>query len=106
MIVRVREMSIAVEDVDDLTRLKVVSEVSEPGMVGDALEAHGMGRLRPGDDEVLLNVAELHRRARDVAAGDGWTQAWEAMITGATRAGWITDDGESVRAHVEFVRRP
>ena len=45
-------------------------------------------------------MAELRRRAAAEGVPADWAQRWDDMITYATRHGWLSPDGTTVRAHI------
>jgi hypothetical protein len=64
-----------------------------------ALADSRAGRMT-GDD-ALITVAAV----RDLAAGtvdDRWEGDFSAMLDYARGRGWVTEDGEAIRAHVEW----
>jgi hypothetical protein len=50
---------------------------------------------------VLLDVAALHAAAQPRAAGPEWQAQWDRMIASARSQGWLSEDGATVRVHVE-----
>lgn len=67
---------------------------------GTALAAAGVGAAIPGDDEVLVSIEWV--RARVLAAGvpDG-EQQLDGMLAYAKTKGWVDENSQSIRAHVE-----
>ena len=67
------------------------------------LAEHEAGEVLPGAAHVMIPVATLRR----LAAGrvpEGWDADFEAMLTFARSKGWLSDDGDAVRAHLERER--
>ena len=89
----------SISEPDDCRRLHVATDLP-PADVDAALRGTGIGRLGDTGD-ALLDVAELHSRARAVATAQSWDADWTAMIGYATTKGWVSDDGATVTAHVE-----
>jgi hypothetical protein len=59
----------------------------------------------PSDDgaAVWLDAAELKSAAQASFAGsapEGWNEGFDAMIEYARTKGWLSEDGNAVRAHV------
>jgi hypothetical protein len=104
MIVQVTPAGVSVHDADDCTRLSVDTALAGAELEA-ALRAHGAGEraggAHGGGDDLLLDVAALHERARAAASAPDWESRWTAMIDYATRKGWLSADGTAVRAHVE-----
>jgi hypothetical protein len=99
VIVQLHAGSVSIEEPDDCRRLHVATDLP-PADVDAALRFAGIGRLAETGD-ALLDVAELHSRARAVATAESWDADWTAMIGYATTKGWVGDDGRTVTAHVE-----
>lgn len=73
------------------------------GQLSAALAEHDAGELIDGGAHVMVPVATLRR----LAAGrvpEGWDADFDAMLTKARERGWLSDDGETVRAHLERER--
>lgn len=70
---------------------------------GDALDqalaAASVGRTE--GNEVLVTVAAVRRLAAG-SVGDGWESDLRAMLDYARSRGWLTEDGQWIRAHVEW----
>jgi hypothetical protein len=74
-----------------------------PERIAAVLAEHGGGELTDDRAHVLVPVATLRR----LAAGqvpEGWDAEFEAMLAKAREHGWLSDDGETVRAHLERER--
>ncbi len=76
-------------------------------LTGDKLAAvlaeHDAGELLPDGNHVMIPVATLRR----LAAGrvpEGWDADFDTMIDYARGKGWLSEDGEAVRAHLERLR--
>jgi hypothetical protein len=85
---------------DDCTRFHVaVQGHGHAPAVDDALQSSGAGWL-DGEGSAFVRV----ERVRDLAAGqvgDGWPARFAAMLDFARDKGWLSSDGEAIRAHVE-----
>ena len=93
------EVSLA--EPDDCGRFHVaVRGHSHAPAVDDALQSSGTGWL-DGDGNAYVRV----ERVRDLAGGrvdDDWPERFEAMLRFAGDKGWLSDDGEAIRAHLEW----
>lgn len=85
---------------DDCTRFDVVVHGSaDLGELDRVLVAASVGRTE-GDD-ALVTVAAVRRLAAGSVAG-GWEADFVAMLDYARGRGWLTDEGQSIQAHVEW----
>jgi hypothetical protein len=67
------------------------------------LADHDAGELLVDGAHVMIPVATLRR----LAAGrvpEGWDADFDVMIAHARSRGWLSEDGSSVRAHLERER--
>lgn len=102
MIILLDASTCTVSEADVLTDLRVVTGAAGPEALGRAVRGSGLGALAPGDGtHVLLDVDALRSLARTSATLEDWDGRFDAMIAYAGRQGWLSDDGRSVRAHVE-----
>jgi hypothetical protein len=89
---------VRVVDVDDLSRLHLaLGEVTDEE-ADQALRAAGLGRLEDAENGVLDTEA---LRAAAGGGGGDWDARFADMVERARGAGWVTDDGASLRVHVE-----
>ena len=51
--------------------------------------------------DALVTVAAVRRLAAG-SVGEGWESDLRAMLDYARSRGWLTEDGQSIRAHVEW----
>jgi hypothetical protein len=65
-----------------------------------ALRANDVGSV-DGDGEAMVRVDAVRRLAGG-AAGETWEADFAAMLDYARSKGWLSDDGASIRAHVEW----
>ncbi|HLX89933.1 MAG TPA: hypothetical protein VKR22_15920 [Acidimicrobiales bacterium] len=92
---------VSLAEPDDCRRFHV--EVEGQGhapAVDDALQSTGTGWL-DGDGGAFVRVD----RVRDLAAGrvgDDWPIRFAGMLDFARDKGWLSDDGEAIRAHLEW----
>jgi hypothetical protein len=94
MIVRVTaDRSVVLDEPGLLTRLHV--EAATGVEVGPALAAAGAGGSLDGD-HVEIDLAWL----RAAAAGHASVADLDALVGYAASRGWVSADGERVRAHV------
>ena len=89
-----------VVDIDDLGRLHLaLGEVTDEE-ASEVLERSGLGRIQDGDT-AFLDAAALRAAAEPRATAPDWSTRWDAMIAGARSKGWVSEDGASIRVHVE-----
>lgn len=92
---------VSLVDPDDCTRFHVaVHGYGHAPAVDDALQSSGAGWL-DGEGSVFVHVD----RVRDLAAGrtgDTWAERFDGMLGYARDKGWLSDDGEAIRAHLEW----
>ncbi|MHB8682359.1 MAG: hypothetical protein ACYDA2_09745 [Acidimicrobiales bacterium] len=93
--------AVSLAEPDDCTRFHVaVHGNGHAAAVDDALQATGTGWL-DGDGNAFVRV----ERVRDLAAGqvaDDWPSRFTGMLDFARTKGWLSDDGEAIRAHLEW----
>jgi hypothetical protein len=65
-----------------------------------ALRSNGVGSV-DGDGEALVRVDAVRSMAAG-AVGGTWEDDFAAMLDYARSKGWLSDDGSSIRAHVEW----
>jgi hypothetical protein len=90
---------VEVKDVDDLARLHVAVGAVTDEEADAALRTAGLGRLE--DDTAWLDVAALRAAAEPQSTADSWGRAWEGMVEQARAKGWASEDGASLKAHLE-----
>lgn len=74
-----------------------------PHRLAAVLAEHDAGELLPDLNHVMIPVATLRR----LAAGrvpEGWEADFEGMLAKARERGWLDEDGDRVRAHLERER--
>jgi hypothetical protein len=90
----------ALEQPDDCTRFDVVvSGTGDDDALGRALVGASVGRTE--GSEALVSVAAVRQMASG-AVGASWEADFLAMLDYAQGQGWLTDDGEEIRAHVQW----
>lgn len=99
MIVRLGADGAVVQDADDCGRLRLETDLDADG-VRTVLAATGTGEPID-DDHAWLDLGVLRSRAQLVASAPDWAQDWAAMTAFAQRKGWLSEDGRSVRVHIE-----
>jgi hypothetical protein len=65
-----------------------------------ALRSSAVGTV-DGDGEALVDVAAVRRLAAG-SVGETWEGDFTAMLDYARSKGWLSEDGASIRAHVEW----
>jgi hypothetical protein len=92
--------TVVLEEPADCGRFHVAVRGSADALALDeALRAQGVGSV-DGDGEALVRVDAVRRLAAG-AVDDTWEPAFAAMLDYAGSKGWLSDDGASIRAHVE-----
>jgi hypothetical protein len=86
--------------VDDLAHLHLAVGALTTEEVDEALRAAGLGRMAD-DDTGLLDVAALRAATEPSATTPNWGQQWDGMVELARSKGWMSEDGATLRAHVE-----
>ena len=72
----------------------------DAAMLDRALRSDDVGSI-DGDGEAMVRV-EAVRRLASGAVGETWNADFAAMLEYARSKGWLSDDGSSIRAHVEW----
>jgi hypothetical protein len=89
-----------VVDVDNLTSLHLaLGEVTDEEAT-EVLERAGLGRFQDADT-AYLDTAALRAAAEPRVSAADWSARWDAMIAHARSEGRLSDDGASVRVHIE-----
>ena len=91
---------VRVVDTDDLTRLHLALGQVTDEEADRALRDAGLGRLDDADTGTL-DTAALRAAAEPDADVAGWAQRFDAMVDAARERGWVSDDGATLRVHVE-----
>lgn len=99
MIVEITTDGMKVVEVEDCSRLHVSTTLPRY-QIDETLRSCDGGRLA-SDSQALLDLKALHTRARAVAQAPDWEQRWQAMVNYAREKGWLTPDGQELRAHLE-----
>lgn len=74
-----------------------------PDRLAALLEEHDAGEVTPDGAHVMIPVSTLRR----MAAGrvpDGWDADFEGMLVKARERGFLNEEGDAVRAHLERER--
>ena len=92
---------VALEEPADCGRFHVAVRGRGDAVALDAaLRADAVGSV-DGDGEALVDVAAVRRLAAG-AVGETWESDFAAMLDYARSKGWLSEDGASIRAHVEW----
>lgn len=96
--IHLRNGSHEVREADDLKRLSVLAE---PG-TDIAASLGELGSPDPDGAHVWLLVDALRSAAAATVTDDvdAWRAGFDGMIAYATKSGWTSPDGASVRAHL------
>jgi hypothetical protein len=106
---RAEPVSVVLEDPADCGRFHVavrgeddaaVSGAGDAVALDHALRSKSVGNL-DGDGEALVLVDAVRRMAAG-SVGDTWDDDFAAMLRYAGSKGWLSEDGASIRAHVEW----
>ena len=91
---------VTLADPDDCTRFHVsVRGPGDEAGVDDALRSTGTGWLHDGAAFVRVE------RVQELAAAqvpDDWRERFGSMLEFAAGKGWMSDDGQAIRAHLEW----
>ncbi|MER5671576.1 hypothetical protein [Pseudonocardia alni] len=68
--------------------------------LADTVRRTGLGEVADDGGHVLVRVDAV-RRLAEGRVGPGWEDDLAGMLGYARGKGWLSDDGEAVRAHVE-----
>ncbi len=106
---RAEPAAVVLEDPADCGRFHVAVRGAADAMAGAAGDAVALDRaLRSdavgsldGDGEALVLVDAVRRLAAG-SVGDTWDDDFAAMLRYAGSKGWLSEDGASIRAHVEW----
>jgi hypothetical protein len=74
-----------------------------PDRIAAVLSEHDAGELLPDGAHIMIPVATL-RRLADGRVPDGWDAELDSMLARARDLGWLSEDGDAVRAHLERER--
>ena len=92
--------AVGLDDPGDCGRFHVtVRGDGDSAALDRALRAADVGEV-DGDGEALVRVAAVRRLAAG-SVGASWGEDFAAMLEYARSKGWLSDDGTSIRAHVE-----
>ena len=93
--------TVALEDAADCGRFHVAARgAGDAAVLDTALRANGVGTV-DGDGEALVEVDSVRRLAAG-SVGETWEADFAAMLDYAGSKGWLSEDGASIRAHVEW----
>jgi hypothetical protein len=92
--------TVALSEPADCGRFHVaVRGRGDAATLDQALRANDVGSV-DGDGEAMVRVDAVRRLAG--AVGETWDDDFAAMLDYARSKGWLSDDGASIRAHVEW----
>jgi hypothetical protein len=87
----------SVVDVENLRELAVRAHGADIEGISAALQANSLGSVE--GDHAWLEVERLRRSGP--ADLSQWSEGFDGMISYARKQGWLSEDGSSVRAHLE-----
>ncbi|GAB3196602.1 hypothetical protein GCM10027261_19690 [Geodermatophilus arenarius] len=91
---------VRVVDTDDLSKLQLALGQVTDEEADEVLREAGLGRLRD-DGTGLLDTAALRAAAEPDADVADWGERFDRMVEQARDRGWVSDDGATLRVHVE-----
>ena len=93
--------TVALEEPADCGRFHVAVRGSgDASALDEALRTNAVGEI-DGDGEALVRVDAVRRLASG-SVDDTWEGDFTAMLGYARSKGWLSDDGATIRAHVEW----
>jgi hypothetical protein len=93
--------TVVLEEPADCGRFHVTARGGgDVGTLDTALRSTAVGTV-DGDGEALVDVDAVRRLAAG-SVGETWETDFAAMLGYARSKGWLTKDGASIRAHVEW----
>jgi hypothetical protein len=93
--------TVALEDAADCGRFHVTARGGgDAATLDTALRSNAVGTV-DGDGEALVDVDAVRRMAAG-SVGGTWEADFAAMLDYARSKGWLSEDGASIRAHVEW----
>jgi len=98
---RTEPATVALEDPAECGRFHVTARgAGDAAGLDSALRANAVGNI-DGDGEAMVRV-EAVRRLASGSVGEQWEGEFRAMLDYARSKGWLSEDGTSIRAHVEW----
>jgi hypothetical protein len=76
----------------------VVQGAAEARRLDEALGA--LGHEQPGGGHAWLRIDGLRGLAGELSGDPSWSEGFDAMVAYAGTKGWLSSDGEEIRAHV------
>jgi hypothetical protein len=89
-----------VVDIDDLSSLHLALGQVTDEEAAEVLERAGLGRFQDAET-AFLDAAALRAAAEPRATAPDWATQWDAMVAAARSKGWVSEDGATLRVHVE-----
>ncbi len=89
-----------VVDVDDLGTLHLALGQVTDEEAAEVLERSGLGRFQDAET-AFLDAAALRAAAEPRATAPDWPAQWDAMVAKARSRGWLSEDGGSLKVHIE-----
>lgn len=91
---------VRVVDTDDLTALRLALGQVTDEEADSVLRDAGLGHLEDAGT-AWLDAGALRAAAEPDADVADWSQRWDAMVETARGRGWLSEDGATLRVHVE-----
>jgi hypothetical protein len=90
---------------DDTRRFHVaVAHGADLDAVTAVLADKGVGTVEvDGDDERAWISVDAVRELAEPAAPPGWGLHFDQMLKDAAKHGWVSEDGSSIRSHIEWL---
>jgi hypothetical protein len=92
--------SVALDELDDLRRFKLVLTCAEMSRSALAQSLHGLGWPAADADAAWIDPASLRRLARRDDSRD-WQSEFDGMLGIARKHGWVDEKTGAVRVHIE-----
>lgn len=92
--------TVSLEDPDDCSRFHVAVRDLAESAAASTLEAEGVGTLET--QAAWISIEALRKLAQGRVQPD-WPQRFGHMVQYAERKGWLSEDGEHVRGHCEWI---
>ncbi|HEY5855631.1 MAG TPA: hypothetical protein VIW24_16685 [Aldersonia sp.] len=95
---------VGVAEPEVLTQFKIDVTGLECDDVAHALDQAGAGTLDT-NEHAWIRVDFIKRAVGSLGADPGWASAFDAMVRHAHHQSWISDDGDSIRGHLDGLSR-
>ena len=97
MVIVIEGLHVRVDRPDDFTQFHIAAPRGAD--VGAVLKGNNFG-YGDGDEHAFVS-ADAIRSAVAGHVASGWEDGFQGMLAYAAQKGWLEDEGQSVRAHIE-----